>query len=41
VFEQGRIVEEGTHEALLAQEDGLYRRLFETQAGGYAKQLAG
>ncbi|WP_349367333.1 ABC transporter ATP-binding protein [Salinarimonas sp.] len=32
VFDRGRIVEEGAHAALLAQPDGLYRRLFEAQA---------
>ena len=41
VFEKGRIVEEGTHDALLQHEGGRYRRLFETQAGGFAKKLAG
>ena len=35
VFEQGRIVEQGTHEALLAAE-GLYRRLWDAQAKYYA-----
>lgn len=33
VFEAGRIIEEGTHDALIAR-DGRYRRLFETQALG-------
>ena len=33
VFDQGRIVEQGTHEALLARPAGQYRRLFERQAG--------
>jgi ATP-binding cassette subfamily B protein len=33
VFDQGRIVEDGTHEALLARPEGAYRRLFERQAG--------
>jgi len=32
VFDRGRIVEEGDHEALLAR-GGLYRRLFDRQAG--------
>jgi ATP-binding cassette subfamily B protein len=32
VFDHGRIVEEGTHEALVGREDGIYRRLFERQA---------
>jgi len=33
VFERGRIVEDGNHEALLALEDGHYRRLFDRQSG--------
>jgi ATP-binding cassette subfamily B protein len=33
VFDAGRIVEEGRHAELLRRENGLYRRLFETQAG--------
>jgi len=32
VFDQGRIVEEGTHDELVAREDSHYRRLFEMQA---------
>ena len=31
VLEQGRIVQEGTHHQLIAQEGGLYRRLYEIQ----------
>lgn len=34
VLDQGRIVEEGTHEALLAQK-GLYAQLWARQTGGY------
>jgi ATP-binding cassette subfamily B protein len=34
VFEQGRIVEEGSHDALLLRPHGRYRTLFERQAGG-------
>jgi ATP-binding cassette subfamily B protein len=34
VFEQGRIVEEGNHEALLARPNGAYRRLHRLQAAG-------
>lgn len=34
VFDQGRIMEEGNHEALLRRPQGYYRRLFERQAGG-------
>lgn len=33
VFDQGRIVEDGDHEALLASADGQYRRLFDRQSG--------
>ncbi|SMH62087.1 ABC transporter ATP-binding protein [Azospirillum agricola] len=32
VFKQGRVVEEGTHAALLHRPSGLYRRLFEQQS---------
>ncbi|WP_116809374.1 ABC transporter ATP-binding protein [Steroidobacter cummioxidans] len=37
VFEHGRIVEEGSHEALLRRSHGHYRRLFERQSGGVAE----
>jgi ATP-binding cassette, subfamily B, bacterial len=33
VFENGRIVEEGSHESLLRRSPGHYRRLFDRQAG--------
>jgi ATP-binding cassette subfamily B protein len=33
VFDGGRIVEDGSHESLLARPEGQYRRLFERQAG--------
>jgi ATP-binding cassette subfamily B protein len=39
VFERGRIVEEGTHDALVRQESGIYRRLFERQALGLVESL--
>lgn len=35
VFQDGRIVQQGTHEALLAQEDGQYARLWNAQAQYY------
>ncbi|MGI9420333.1 MAG: ABC transporter ATP-binding protein, partial [Geminicoccaceae bacterium] len=41
VFDRGRIVEEGTHDALLQVAGGQYRRLFETQAGGFLSKRAG
>jgi ATP-binding cassette subfamily B protein len=34
MFEQGRIVEQGSHEALLARPGGFYRRLHRMQAAG-------
>lgn len=40
VFDKGRIVEEGDHDALVRREGGLYRRLFERQAMELAKGLA-
>ena len=38
VFDQGRIAEDGTHEQLLALDGGVYRRLFERQAGGIRRE---
>nr|WP_244304603.1 ABC transporter ATP-binding protein [Roseibium aestuarii] len=35
VMDRGRIVQSGTHEALLRQPDGLYARLWERQSGGF------
>ena len=40
VFDKGRIVEEGTHAALVRHEHGIYRKLFERQAMELAKGLA-
>jgi ATP-binding cassette subfamily B protein len=34
VFEQGRVIEEGTHEELVERQGGTYKRLFERQALG-------
>ena len=34
VFDQGRIVEDGTHAALLERKAGVYRQLFERQSSG-------
>ncbi|HKU97964.1 MAG TPA: ABC transporter ATP-binding protein [Vineibacter sp.] len=39
VFDEGRIVEQGNHEALVARPDGLYRRLVERQMDGPAPAL--
>jgi ATP-binding cassette, subfamily B, bacterial len=36
VFEHGQIVEDGSHAQLLQRRNGIYRRLFETQAGSGA-----
>ncbi|SDC24633.1 ABC transporter ATP-binding protein [Paraburkholderia lycopersici] len=40
VLERGRVAEEGTHDALVRRENGLYRRLFERQALELTKGLA-
>ena len=40
VFDRGRIVEEGRHEALVRLDGGIYRRLFERQALELVKGLA-
>jgi ATP-binding cassette, subfamily B, bacterial len=39
VFDRGRIVEDGNHESLLADAQGLYRRLFDRQAGAITAPL--
>jgi ATP-binding cassette, subfamily B, bacterial len=38
VFESGRIAEDGTHDSLLAIEGGVYRSLWERQAGGFIEE---
>lgn len=38
VFDRGRVVEEGTHAALLRRPGGLYRRLVERQEGGLSEE---
>jgi ATP-binding cassette subfamily B protein len=40
VFDRGKVVEEGRHEALVRKENGIYRRLFERQALELTKGLA-
>lgn len=35
VIDRGEIIEEGTHEALLEKEQGLYKNLWQIQAGGF------
>ncbi|TSC57966.1 MAG: ATP-binding cassette, subfamily B, bacterial [Candidatus Peregrinibacteria bacterium Greene0416_19] len=35
VIEHGKIVEQGTHAELVAREGGMYRQLYELQAGGF------
>ena len=38
VFDAGEIVEEGTHDALMARADGTYRRLYDMQALGFVDE---
>ena len=38
VFARGKIVEEGTHAALMERQDGPYRRLYESQHPGQSEQ---
>lgn len=38
VIEEGAIVEEGTHEALLKKKKGIYSKLWNMQAGGFLKE---
>lgn len=37
VFEEGKIVEEGTHEDLVKKDKGIYANFFRMQSGGYIK----
>ncbi len=37
VMDKGRVVQEGTHEALLSDEGGLYAQLWHRQSGGFLK----
>lgn len=39
VFDKGKIVEEGDHDALIRRKDGIYRRMFERQALELTKGL--
>jgi ATP-binding cassette subfamily B protein len=40
VFDRGEIVEEGTHAALIARANGIYRGLFERQAMEFGRVSA-
>jgi ATP-binding cassette subfamily B protein len=40
VLKQGAIIEEGTHDSLLAKKDGAYRKLWELQVGGFITDTA-
>ncbi|MEQ8485008.1 MAG: ABC transporter ATP-binding protein [Pseudomonadales bacterium] len=41
VFDRGDVVEQGTHDALMARADGVYRGLFDMQSLGFADTAAG
>lgn len=38
VIEDGKVAEEGTHDALLAKKESLYKKLWELQAGGFISE---
>jgi hypothetical protein len=38
VFDKGVIIQDGTHNELIAQEDSLYSMLWRTQVGGFIKE---
>ena len=38
VVDQGKIIEQGSHEELLEKNGSLYRKLWELQAGGFLKE---
>lgn len=40
VVDQGKIIEQGSHEELLEKENSLYKKLWELQAGGFLKSEA-
>ena len=37
VLDKGKIIEDGTHDELIKQSDGLYKKLWDLQAGGFKK----
>ena len=39
VLDKGKIVEDGTHEELIKNEKGIYKKLWDIQAGGFRKML--
>ena len=39
VFDDGRVIEEGSHESLMAMTGGVYRQLFDIQSQGFADRL--
>jgi ATP-binding cassette subfamily B protein len=39
VVEKGKIIEDGTHEKLIKQEKGLYKKLWDLQAGGFKNTI--
>ena len=39
VLEKGKILEDGTHDELLNKKDGLYKKLWDLQAGGFKNRI--
>jgi len=39
VIENGKIIEDGTHDELTNKKSGLYKKLWDLQAGGFKKEI--
>jgi len=39
VIEKGKIIEDGIHEELVEKEGGLYKKLWDLQAGGFQNEI--
>ena len=39
VIENGKIIEDGTHDELVSKNDGIYKKLWDIQAGGFSVRL--
>ena len=39
VLDKGKILEDGTHDELASKKDGLYKKLWDLQAGGFKNRI--